>query len=77
MSFTMASLLAHSEQIPISVRSALRSAHQGPPERQRQLRESAARILHREVGVDCRDARELVDLQPGDCTGWIPGITVR
>jgi hypothetical protein len=67
MGFAMSSLLAHNEEIPAAVREVLKSAHSGPPERGRRLRESAARILHREVGLDCRDARELVDLQTGDC----------
>jgi hypothetical protein len=67
MSFTMASLLVHSENLPASAREALRAAHGGPPERRLERLETAARILHREVGVPCADARELVDLQSGDC----------
>ncbi len=68
MSFSMASILVHSEQVPPAAREALKAAQSGPrPERRVQLLESAARILHHEMGVGCSDARELVDLQPGDC----------
>jgi hypothetical protein len=69
MSFTMASLLLHSEQVPSAARDALRAARDGAPERKLELLESAAHILHRDVGVDCPDARELVDLRPADCAG--------
>jgi hypothetical protein len=69
MSFSMASILAHSELVPVAARDALRAAHEGPASHRRPLLESAARILHREIGIDCPDARELVDLQPGECTG--------
>jgi hypothetical protein len=49
------------------VRQALRAAHDGPSgERGRHL-ESAARILHRELALDCGDARELVGLTTGTC----------
>ena len=64
---TMANLLAHSESVPIAVRAALQAAYAGPPGLRLGLLESAARILHREVGVDCRDALELVDLETAEC----------
>jgi len=66
MSFTMASLLIHDDQVPAAARDALAAAHQVSPEQRTQLLESAARILHREVGVECSDARELVDLNDED-----------
>lgn len=69
MSFRMASLLVHSDRVPVAAREALRAAQNGAREGRLELLESAARILHREIGVACTDARELVDLQPGDCTG--------
>ncbi len=69
MSFTMASLLVHSDDVPTAARDALRAARDGAPEYRLERLESAARILHREMGVGCLDARELVDLQPGDCAG--------
>ena len=85
MSFSIAPLLLHSEGVPSSVRQALRAAHEGPKgERGRHL-ESAARILHRELALDCGDARELVGLAPGTCaqsterfdTGVQPGVDSR
>ena len=69
MSFTMASLLVHSDSVPAAARNALRAAHEGASERRLELLEAAAQILHREMGVTCPDARELVDLQPADCVG--------
>ncbi len=69
MSLMMASLLVHSEEVPAAAREALRAALEGTAERRTELLESAARILHREIGVPCHDARELVDLRPEDCAG--------
>jgi hypothetical protein len=69
MGLNMASLLIHSEQLPASARDALKAAYGASPERRRLLLEAAARILHREVGVECSAARELLDLSPGDCGG--------
>ena len=62
MSFTMAALLTHSDEVPVAARDALRAAHEGPPERRLPLLASAAHILHSEAGVECADALELVDL---------------
>ena len=67
MSIAMASLLAHSEHVPAAAREALRTASTAAPEDRLELLESAARILHREVGVECSDALELVDLPEADC----------
>jgi hypothetical protein len=69
MSLRMASLLVHSTSVPPEARDALRAARDGDPERKLELLESAARILHREAGVACGDARELVDLVAGDSLG--------
>jgi hypothetical protein len=69
MSFKMTSLLVHDEQVPESVRVALRAAQSGSDGRRLELLESAARILHRETGIGCIEARELVDLQEGGCEG--------
>lgn len=70
MSFSMGSLLIHSDGIPPGARDALRAAHRaGGGERRGEMLESAARVLHRETGLDCRDARELVDLAPDGCCG--------
>jgi hypothetical protein len=69
MSFNMGFLLAHSEQLPIAARAAIREAQDGARENRVERLEAAARILHREIGVPCSDVRELLDLQPGDCGG--------
>lgn len=65
----MASLLAHSEHVPLAARKALKAAQVSAREGRIELLESAARILQCETGVACPDARELVDLLPGDCDG--------
>jgi len=67
MSFRMASLLVHNEHIPVAARNALRAAQESAREGRVELLESAARIIHREIGVACPDARELVDLHPSEC----------
>ena len=69
MGLAMASLLMHSELVPAAAREALKAAHEGAPERRGHHLESAARILYDEAGVDCAEARELVDLLPEDCVG--------
>jgi hypothetical protein len=66
MSLSMASLLVHSPALPAAARDALSAAHHGPPEGRLAQLESAARILHEEVGLPCEDARELVDLPWGE-----------
>ncbi|HEV3192961.1 MAG TPA: hypothetical protein VGY54_20785 [Polyangiaceae bacterium] len=65
MGWSIAPLLLHSEQVPAEARDAIRSAYEAPPERRSAKLEAAARILHDEIGLGCRDALELVGL-PGD-----------
>jgi hypothetical protein len=65
----MASLLSHGDLVPRSVRDALQAAQDATCARRIDLLESAARILQREMGVTCPDARELVDLQLAGCPG--------
>jgi hypothetical protein len=67
MSFSVTPLLLHSDAVPTSVRQALLAAHERPTGERRGLLEWAARILHRELELDCGDARELVGLAPGSC----------
>jgi hypothetical protein len=66
MSFSMASLLAHSEHVPAAARNALLAARTAAGEEKNELLESAARILFNETGVACPDALELVDLRADD-----------
>jgi hypothetical protein len=69
MSFSLAPLLLHSDDVPADARAALREAHEAPVAYRTALLESAARILYREVDLDCGDARELVGLPTiGSCT---------
>jgi hypothetical protein len=67
MSFSIAPLLLHAEAVPASVRRALRAAQDGPSSDRGAHLEQAARILHRELALDCLDARELVGLASGTC----------
>jgi hypothetical protein len=67
MSFSMASLLVHSPSVPAEARQALAASRHESPTRRKALLESAARILYRELGVECADACELVDLAPCTC----------
>ena len=66
MPFTMASLLMHDEQAPPGARALLHAASRSTPDRRAELLESAANAL-RELGLECSDARQLVDLDAGDC----------
>lgn len=63
----VSNLLLHTDDVPDAARAALASALQGPAERRCENLIEAAVILHREVGLDCRDARELVGLDDCGC----------
>jgi hypothetical protein len=65
MAFSLAPLLIHSESIPHRAREALRSAALAPAEQKKTALASAARILHSETSIDCRDAMEIVGLNAG------------
>jgi hypothetical protein len=67
--FRISNLLLHNPDVPGSARAALASALHGPVEQRCENLLSAAVILHREVGLDCSDARELVGLDAGACAG--------
>jgi hypothetical protein len=62
MAMSMMPLLIHSEAVSPRVRDALRAAHEAPPQVRAVELESAARLLHREAGLSCRDVRDLFDL---------------
>lgn len=67
MSLSLVPLLIHGNDVPATARRALLAAHDlGTKERTPYL-EYAARTLYDELGLDCRDARELVGLDPGRC----------
>lgn len=67
MSMSMSSILVHSHAVSADVREALQAAEHAPAEARALARKRAASLLVRESTIDCRDARELVDLAPGAC----------
>ncbi len=56
----ISALLLHSEDVPATARAALASALHGPANQRCENLVEAATILHREVGLDCEDVRELI-----------------
>jgi plasmid stability protein len=68
MALSMVPILIHSDAVPAEARNALKASLLAPPERRGAALETAARVLHREAGLDCADARILVGLpQTGSC----------
>ena len=62
MSFSLVPLLLHDDDVPETVRAALRDADHAPAgERQAHL-EAAALALFRDAHLECAEARELVGL---------------
>jgi hypothetical protein len=64
MAMSMMPLLIHSESLSNEVRAALKAAVVAAPEARPAQLESAARLLHREAALDCRDIRDLMGLSP-------------
>lgn len=62
MSFSLAALLLHEEDVPEPARYALRRASTAPVGVRRAYLEAAAEVLYRDAHLDCDDARELVGL---------------
>jgi hypothetical protein len=62
VSLSVTPLLLVSDSVPLGARRALRAAYEAPPDERTPHLEAAARVLHRELGLDCTDARELVGL---------------
>jgi hypothetical protein len=67
MSFSMAPLLMSSPDLPAAVRDELRAAFAAQPTQRDGHLVTAARLIHAELDLECRDARELVGLPPGGC----------
>jgi hypothetical protein len=67
MSLSLTSLLLHSNDVPADARAALRDASSASDAERISLLESAARILYREVDLECSEVRELVGLDTGSC----------
>jgi hypothetical protein len=67
MAMSMTAILLHSHAVPSDVRDALHAAELAPAENRALARKQVARLLVQQATLDCRDARELVDLSPGAC----------
>lgn len=63
----MLPLLVHSKAVSAGARSALLAAQASTPEGRVQALKSAARVLHHETGLECRDVLEIVGLDDGSC----------
>lgn len=66
--FSILPLLVHSHAVPAVARSALLAAQASPPEDRPRALASAARVLHQETGLECRDVLEIVGLEAGSCS---------
>ena len=64
MAISMMPLLIHSESLSNEVRAALQAAVVATPEARPAQLETAARMLHREASIDCRDIRDLIGVGP-------------
>jgi len=62
MALSVAPLLLYSDAIPEGARLALRDAFARPEDQRAQLLANVAKILYREVDLDCDDVLELVGL---------------
>jgi hypothetical protein len=60
--FSILPLLVHSKAVPASAKSALLAAQASPPAERVRALKSAARVLHHETGLECRDVLEIVGL---------------
>jgi hypothetical protein len=65
--FSILPLLMHSNAVSASAKSALLAAQASAPEARIQALRSAARVLHTETGLECRDVLEIVGLDDGAC----------
>jgi hypothetical protein len=65
--FSMLPLLVHSNAVSAGARSALLAAQASSPEKRVQALKSAARVLHHETGLECRDILEIVGLDGTAC----------
>jgi len=65
--FSMLPLLVHSSAVSASARSALLAAQSSTPEARVAALKSAARVLHQETGLECREVLDIVGLDDGTC----------
>jgi hypothetical protein len=67
--FSILPLLVHSSAVPAEARSALLAAQASPPAERIRALKSAARVLHHQTGLECRDVLEIVGLEAaGTCS---------
>lgn len=66
--FSMLPLLVHSQAVPEGARNALLAAQASSPETRVAALKSAARVLHSETGLECRDVLEIVGLEAAACS---------
>jgi hypothetical protein len=60
--FSMLPLLVHSSAVSVGAKNAILAAQSSPPELRIQALRSAARVLHSETGLECRDVLAIVGL---------------
>jgi len=65
--FSMLPLLVHSNAVPEGARNALLAAQASSPETRAAALKSAAKVLHTETGLECRDVLEIVGIADGSC----------
>ena len=63
--FSILPLLVHSDAVSAGAKNALLAAQASPPEKRLQALKSAARVLHSETGLECRDVLEIIGLEAG------------
>lgn len=59
----MLPLLVHSSAVSAGAKNALLAAQASPPEQRIAALKSAARVLHSETGLECRDVLAIVGLE--------------
>ena len=63
----MLPLLVHSSALSPGARRSLLAALSSTPEARPLALKSAARVLHQETGLECRDVLDIVGLDAGSC----------
>jgi hypothetical protein len=66
--FSILPLLVHSDAVPAVAKSALLAAQSSTPETRAKALASAARVLHQETGLECRDVLDIMGLDAGSCS---------
>jgi hypothetical protein len=64
--FSILPLLVHSHAVPAGAKRALLAAQHSSPELRAKALVSAARVLHQETGLECRDVLDMVGLDAAE-----------